>query len=112
MKLVKTIPSKLTRVWNFHPYTNKITGFVAKDLTDLDEIAVLLEQIEATYGKEGSERKWMSATDRLTSESEELLEYYEGKWGVCGYTTATVTYRLEIVFRDSHDAVQFKLTHC
>lgn len=112
MKFVKTIPSKLSRVWNFDPYTRKIVGFVAKDLVDLDEIAVFLEAIAITYGKEGNERKWMSATDRLTSKSEECLEYYNGKWSVCAYTSATITYRLEIVFRDNADAVQFKLAHC
>lgn len=107
----KQSKTKSNRVWNFHPEYKPATVFVAIEVNNLQEVVTVLDALTAMHGEQSNEGKWSAGLDRHTSEFEEMLEYCNGEFNVCGYTSPTKTYHFEVAFKTEDDAAIFKLTY-
>lgn len=114
MKFVISTKPPLTGLPYFQPIPREnISRFVALQINSLDEIAVVCDDLLVKFGDAGEKGMWSYSVNRLTTGGEEGLSYTsKGKFVVWAHSLAEPTYTFEVAFRDSDDAMSFKLAYC
>lgn len=96
----------------FSPPSEKMAIFEAQAVDSLNEAASILKELTTVYGEASSAGNWTFILERRTPPGHERLRYEHGKIYVWLSDANIPTIAFIVMFRDSHDAVQFKLTHC